>query len=186
VQYIGNWALGKKEGQGTMYYMDNSKYEGQWKADVPHGKGTLTLSTGDIYAGAFKNGKPAGTGQYTHVTSSVIHHGKFAMGIRDGKCTITRLVSEQEKAEALKYPPMDKLVGNVVDGRVTCTNAAYRSVFSCSLDRLHPQLTTNQTIVCVQRRSHGGGNHAATNAQPGHVLRTTLYQAPHASVLVPA
>lgn len=124
VRYIGNWALGKKEGQGTMFYMDNSKYEGQWKADVPHGKGTLTLSTGDIYAGAFKNGKPAGTGQYTHVTSSVIHQGKFAMGIKDGKCTITRLVSEQEKAEALKYPPMDKLVGTVVDGRVTCTNAA--------------------------------------------------------------
>ncbi len=125
VRYIGNWALGKKEGQGTMFYMDNSKYEGQWKADVPHGKGTLTLSTGDIYAGAFKNGKPAGTGQFTHVTSSVIHQGKFAMGIKDGKCTITRLVSEQEKAEALKSPPMDKLVGTVVDGRVTCTNAAY-------------------------------------------------------------
>lgn len=49
--------MGKKEGQGTMHYMDNSKYEGQWKTDAPHGKGTFVLPTGDVYTGSFKLGK---------------------------------------------------------------------------------------------------------------------------------
>jgi len=126
VRYVGNWVMGKKEGQGTMVYMDNSKYEGQWKGDVPHGKGTLTYSTCDIYAGAFKNGQPAGTGQYTHVMSSVIYQGKFAAGVKDGKCTISRLVSEQEKLEARsrQATPLEKLSGTVLDGRMNCTNAA--------------------------------------------------------------
>lgn len=157
-----------------MHYMDNSKYEGQWKADVPHGKGTLTLNTGDVYTGSFKLGKvriapfttsvpliadnsrvprltthqPAGTGQYTHVTSSVIHQGKFAAGLKQGKCTISRLVSEQEKAEALKYPPMDKLVGNVDDGRVSCTNSTYVIISKNSHD---PLLTPRTFLVAITR-----------------------------------
>ncbi|KAL0488453.1 phosphatidylinositol 4-phosphate 5-kinase [Acrasis kona] len=61
--YIGAFHMGKKHGQGTVYYVppqgvDKSyKYQGSWFDNCPHGPGELTKVGGDGYVGMWEHGK---------------------------------------------------------------------------------------------------------------------------------
>mmetsp|Transcript_8362 Transcript_8362/g.8280 ORF Transcript_8362/g.8280 Transcript_8362/m.8280 type:complete len:631 (-) Transcript_8362:22-1914(-) len=54
-RYVGQWAFGKRNGQGTFYYANGSKYEGSWVDDLKSGQGTMTFEDGSVYSGAFEN-----------------------------------------------------------------------------------------------------------------------------------
>jgi hypothetical protein len=42
--YEGDWADGKINGWGTLFYADGDKYEGEWKEGKMHGYGMLWAS----------------------------------------------------------------------------------------------------------------------------------------------
>jgi hypothetical protein len=57
---IGHWVNGYREGHGTFYYMNGSKYEGEWKNDQKvinnlnkHGRGIYITENGRYYRGDF-------------------------------------------------------------------------------------------------------------------------------------
>ncbi|MGZ3596193.1 MAG: molecular chaperone Tir, partial [Syntrophales bacterium] len=56
-QYVGQFKSGKKNGQGTINFVNGAKYVGQFRNDEYHGQGTLTLPTGEKYVGEWKDGK---------------------------------------------------------------------------------------------------------------------------------
>jgi hypothetical protein len=65
--YEGEWANGKREGEGRQVFADGDWYEGKWYGDVPDGKGRLTWKTGELsyFEGMFNQGKPDGQGTLT-------------------------------------------------------------------------------------------------------------------------
>lgn len=54
-RYVGYWKLGLRNGQGTFYYSNGSKYEGEWKDNLKHGYGVFTFEDGTTYNGPFEN-----------------------------------------------------------------------------------------------------------------------------------
>jgi hypothetical protein len=83
-KYVGEWKDGKRNGQGTYYYLaDNQfkgdKYVGEFKYGKYYGQGTLTYANGDKYVGEFSN-KPNGQGTYTYAEGH-----KYVGEFRDDK-----------------------------------------------------------------------------------------------------
>ena len=64
-KYIGYFINGFKDGVGTYFHKNGSRYKGQLKKDKFHGKGVYTWSDGGKYVGEFKDGKKHGQGTYT-------------------------------------------------------------------------------------------------------------------------
>ena len=56
-KYVGeiNVKNYKFEGEGTLYYKNDNKYEGQWKNGRRDGKGTFYYNNGDKEFGEYKN-----------------------------------------------------------------------------------------------------------------------------------
>lgn len=46
---IGEWKQGEREGMGTFYYADGSRYDGAWHHNLKSGEGTFTLEVLYIY-----------------------------------------------------------------------------------------------------------------------------------------
>ncbi|CAI2381153.1 unnamed protein product [Moneuplotes crassus] len=51
-----------RNGFGTMWWPNGTKYEGFWANDKPNGKGTFTWEDGRKFVGLWKNGKQHGRG----------------------------------------------------------------------------------------------------------------------------
>lgn len=123
--YTGEWINGRKDGKGTMTYTNMSKYEGQWQNNKfhkhgtftgtdyvksyegewldgkMHGKGTVIFANGDMYKGSMKDNRMHGPGTYTYAgdeTSKIVYNGKWNMGLREGKGTMS---SQNDKKEGL-------------------------------------------------------------------------------------
>ena len=45
-KYEGEFKMDKREGKGTMYYVNGDKYEGDWKNDKFEGKGLYNFING--------------------------------------------------------------------------------------------------------------------------------------------
>lgn len=88
-----------ENGEGTIAYVDGSKYEGQFKDSKPEGHGTFTYTNGDRYEGNFKAGLKEGVGVFyyadntrttgewregEYLGNSKIEHGK--VGCIEGDC----------------------------------------------------------------------------------------------------
>mmetsp|Transcript_3998 Transcript_3998/g.7697 ORF Transcript_3998/g.7697 Transcript_3998/m.7697 type:complete len:517 (-) Transcript_3998:1745-3295(-) len=54
-RYVGMMVDGMREGSGTFYFADGSKYEGEWKANRKHGFGIYYYSNGALYKGRFED-----------------------------------------------------------------------------------------------------------------------------------
>jgi hypothetical protein len=81
-KYSGHWKDGKADGEGTAYFPDGSKaYEGHWKANNYDGLGTAYLSDGIKYVGEFKHDKMEGQGTMFRKDGSKAYEGMF----KDGK-----------------------------------------------------------------------------------------------------
>lgn len=83
--YIGpynqNW---QREGVGTLYLADGSKYIGQFTQDCMNGEGRLIFPGGDYYQGSFLNNKPHGDGVYGRLNEGFSYTGNFVEGMKSG------------------------------------------------------------------------------------------------------
>ena len=72
--YEGEWANGKREGDGRQVFADGDWYEGKWYADLPDGKGRLTWKRGEYayFEGMFNAGKPDGSGKLVETSGEEI------------------------------------------------------------------------------------------------------------------
>ena len=66
-EYEGEWdEEGKKDGRGTMLWVDGSFYEGYWENDKANGPGRMLHADSDMYEGNWINDKAQGHGTYYH------------------------------------------------------------------------------------------------------------------------
>ena len=82
-KYTGQVESGKRTGQGTYVWDDETTYEGEFKDNLPNGKGKITFSNGEVYEGDFTNGKKNGKGKYTFSNGDV-YEGDFSQDIMKG------------------------------------------------------------------------------------------------------
>ncbi len=54
--YIGEFAKGEPEGEGTCNYADGDIYKGGWKSHGPHGFGTMLKNDGSVHSGIWELG----------------------------------------------------------------------------------------------------------------------------------
>ena len=73
----------QKEGIGTLYEEDQSKYIGEFKNDKFNGIGRLLFSDGSYYEGMFKDGKQNGYGKYEYDNYTYI--GNWVNDLKEGK-----------------------------------------------------------------------------------------------------
>ncbi|XP_048408576.1 radial spoke head 10 homolog B isoform X2 [Stegostoma tigrinum] len=52
-QYVGEFVMGARQGQGKFYYANGAVYSGEWVANRKHGLGTFTLKNGRTFEGKF-------------------------------------------------------------------------------------------------------------------------------------
>ncbi|KAL0273834.1 UNVERIFIED_CONTAM: hypothetical protein PYX00_006409 [Menopon gallinae] len=62
--YTGSWLDDKKDGFGYRQYPSGSKYVGYWRDGKRHGTGIMFWANNDIYRGEWKNGLMDGYGEY--------------------------------------------------------------------------------------------------------------------------
>ncbi|KAJ1428260.1 hypothetical protein B484DRAFT_318901, partial [Ochromonadaceae sp. CCMP2298] len=51
--YRGHFVKGRREGQGTFFFMNGSQYTGEWANDMKQGEGLFLYADGRIYGGLF-------------------------------------------------------------------------------------------------------------------------------------
>ncbi|XP_048465587.1 LOW QUALITY PROTEIN: radial spoke head 10 homolog B [Rhincodon typus] len=52
-QYVGEFVMGARQGQGKFFYANGAVYSGEWVANKKHGLGTFTLKNGRTFEGKF-------------------------------------------------------------------------------------------------------------------------------------
>jgi hypothetical protein len=72
--YQGDWAQGKRHGNGIFITAEGHKYEGAFINDVKHGEGRLSYKNGEIVEGCWENDRLNGVAHVTKdgSTSTVI------------------------------------------------------------------------------------------------------------------
>ena len=78
-RFEGNYAAGKKSGEGREAFADGSTYTGTYKVNRYHGKGKRTFANGDVYDGNFKDGLYDGKGRLV-MKDGTVKEGKWAEG----------------------------------------------------------------------------------------------------------
>jgi hypothetical protein len=87
-KYVGEFKVGKYNGQGTVIGSNGDKYVGEFKDGLIHGQGTVTTSNGNKYVGWFKQNKMHGQGTLTG-PKDVKYVGEFKEGSMHGRGTLT-------------------------------------------------------------------------------------------------
>jgi len=78
--YEGRWKAGKREGEGTITWVDGSKFTGIWKNDMRH-KGEMRFQNGSVYQGSFLNDKMEGPGRLLQASGII-----FETTFKEGYC----------------------------------------------------------------------------------------------------
>ncbi|XP_065826059.1 MORN repeat-containing protein 2-like [Oscarella lobularis] len=63
-RYTGDWVKDEMHGSGTAVYASGSAYEGNFSHNEYCGEGTYIWPDGSCLKGMFKNGKPTGQGEF--------------------------------------------------------------------------------------------------------------------------
>jgi len=79
--YEGFWKAGKREGQGTITWVDGSSFSGVWKNDMRQ-EGEMRFQNGNIYTGKFQKDKLHGQGRLL-MSTGIIYEGDFKQGYCD-------------------------------------------------------------------------------------------------------
>ena len=86
-RYEGCWALGKREGQGSLYVRRGAglmlDYTGSWEGGRKQGFGKQSYANGDVYEGAFVNGARHGQGMQVFADGAV-YRGEWCDDKRHG------------------------------------------------------------------------------------------------------
>src|SRR5262249_39779553 len=61
-RYVGSFANGKRNGQGTYTYANGDRYIGGWLNDNMHGQGVYTFADGGRYSGQWRDDEMDGFG----------------------------------------------------------------------------------------------------------------------------
>lgn len=84
--YEGQWRRGRREGAGTQFYLDGSRYVGGWRDGARHGAGRCDEIDGGGYEGQWRRDHPQGRGRrWWH--DGQVHDGTFAGGQPHGPGT---------------------------------------------------------------------------------------------------
>ncbi|XP_065069910.1 radial spoke head 1 homolog isoform X1 [Rhopilema esculentum] len=83
-KYVGGYAYGKKQGEGTLYYPDGSRYEGSWSNNARNGYGSYFYVNGDIYEGDWVDNKKEGQGIYTYAATGSKYRCRWIAGQLEG------------------------------------------------------------------------------------------------------
>jgi hypothetical protein len=88
IRYEGEFKDGRFNGQGTMIFLDSSKwagdkYIGEFKNDYRNGKGRYEYSHGSVFEGSYLKNKENGFGTYTWPNGHK-YSGEFKNGYRQG------------------------------------------------------------------------------------------------------
>lgn len=87
-RFGGQFADGKKQGQGTYTFADGGKYEGSFSNDAIAGEGVRTYANGNRYEGEFTGGQANGQGVYIGADGGR-YEGQFTDGEPSGQGTFT-------------------------------------------------------------------------------------------------
>ncbi|XP_026132642.1 radial spoke head 10 homolog B isoform X1 [Carassius auratus] len=114
--YRGQWYLGKRQGQGVMYYNQaaTSWYRGEWVNNCREGWGTRCYPSGNVYEGQWRNSVRHGEGTMRWVQLDQQYSGQWVNGIQDGKGTHTWL---RKRVPCSQYPRMNEYTGEFVQGQ---------------------------------------------------------------------
>lgn len=124
-QYIGEWKMGDRHGQGIMRYSEKERYEGQWQNDVRSGTGNMYYEDGsyydgewlkderngvgfyqlanlDCYLGEFQNDRKNGTGTYFYLLIGQLLTGTWLNDV--AKCGYMRDINGYGKIDVCTKP----------------------------------------------------------------------------------
>ena len=83
--YIGDLSNGHKNGQGIIYYKNNSiKYQGNFVNDKFEGDGRFNWVNGEYYDGNWKRGQSNGSGKIYYSNNNLKYEGNFSNGKPEG------------------------------------------------------------------------------------------------------
>ena len=83
--YIGDLSNGHKNGQGIIYYKNNSiKYQGNFVNDKYEGSGKYIMVNGEYYDGNWKRGQSNGSGKIYYSNNNLKYEGNFSNGKPEG------------------------------------------------------------------------------------------------------
>ena len=85
--YDGFYKDDKRNGQGTLTFLNGSIYEGSWKDDLANGTGVIRFNNGDVYEGEWIDGETDGTGVFTWSNGDK-YEGDWKNGKKNGQGTI--------------------------------------------------------------------------------------------------
>lgn len=86
-KYIGEWRHGKRDGEGTYYYLSGDIYSGGWLQGKRHGKGTYMEASGRQYTGQFYFGSMQGWGKMIWAKGHS-YIGEFRKNAMNGRGTL--------------------------------------------------------------------------------------------------
>ncbi|KAK7122838.1 hypothetical protein R3I94_019823 [Phoxinus phoxinus] len=113
--YRGQWYLGKRQGQGVIYYnqASTSWYKGDWVNNCREGWGKRCYPSGNVYEGQWRNNVRHGRGTMTWVQLDQQYSGQWLNGIQDGKGTHTWFC---KRVPCSQYPRMNEYTGEFIQG----------------------------------------------------------------------
>ncbi|XP_056109020.1 radial spoke head 10 homolog B [Rhinichthys klamathensis goyatoka] len=113
--YRGQWYLGKRQGQGVMYYnqASTSWYKGDWVNNCREGWGKRCYPSGNVYEGQWSNNVRHGEGTMRWLQLDQQYSGQWLNGIQDGKGTHTWFC---KRVPCSQYPRMNEYTGEFVQG----------------------------------------------------------------------
>ncbi|XP_067286158.1 radial spoke head 10 homolog B isoform X2 [Pseudorasbora parva] len=113
--YRGQWYLGKRQGQGVMYYNRESTswYKGDWVNNRREGWGKRCYPSGNVYEGQWRNNVRHGEGTMRWVQFDQQYGGQWVDGIQNGRGTHTWFC---KRGPCSQYPRMNEYTGEFVQG----------------------------------------------------------------------
>lgn len=82
-KYLGEWALGKRQGEGKWVQRNGNVYTGHFQDDKAFGFGQMEYKNGHKYMGDWSDNLPNGRGSY-YLQEGARYEGHFVMGMYDG------------------------------------------------------------------------------------------------------
>ncbi|XP_037320431.2 radial spoke head 10 homolog B isoform X2 [Pungitius pungitius] len=82
--YTGQWAQGRRHGQGVVYYTQNktSWYNGDWVRNTREGRGVRRYPSGNVYSGEWKSNLRHGEGTMTWLNVGQCYVGTWRDGVQ--------------------------------------------------------------------------------------------------------
>ena len=101
----GDWAAGKKHGDGELQYANGDVFRGEWSDDHATGRGVLYYANANVYEGGWLADRRHGFGVFTCAADGYRYEGEWAQGRRHGQGTVF-------------LPNGDRFVGTWKDGKL--------------------------------------------------------------------